>query len=61
MDTKTYFTELLEREAELEKELKKIRTAISAGQAVCNHDYQYIGNTHKDVYECKICKDRMTA
>lgn len=61
MNIKEYFTELHRREAEAAKELEKIRAAIKAGQEVCKHDYQKIGNTHKDVYECRICGDRMTA
>lgn len=61
MKKETYFTDLLRRKDELETELKKIKTAIETGRAVCNHDYQHIGNTHKAVYECKICKNRITA
>lgn len=60
MNLTEYFTELHRREQEAEKELKRIRTAIKAGQEICKHDYKLIGNTHKDIYECTICKDTIT-
>lgn len=56
-----FIEELIRREERTEQELKAIRKALSAAREVCKHDYKKIGNTHKDVYECKICGDRMTA
>lgn len=58
MSLTEYFTELHRREQETEKELKQIRAAIKAGQETCKHDYKRIGNTHRDIYECKICLHR---
>lgn len=55
---KEYFIELHRQEKETEEKLGKIRNAIKSGQEVCDHDYKYVGNTHKDIYECKICLHR---
>lgn len=58
MDIATYFIELHRQEKELEEKLRKTRVAIRAHQEICNHDYKRIGNTHKDIYQCKICMHR---
>ena len=58
MELTQFFIELHKKEAEAETTLSKIRTAIKATQEICEHDFQLIGNTHKDIYECKICKKR---
>lgn len=58
MDARSvYFTDLHRREEQLHKELKKIKTAIQAGQEICEHNYKPIGNdSHYEYEECEICK-----
>ncbi len=61
MDARSvYFTDLHRREEHLKQELKKIQTAIQAGQEICEHKYKHIGNdSHYDYEECEICKHRI--
>lgn len=61
MNLTEYYTELHRREEAAKSELEKIRNAIRSGQEVCNHDYKHIGNTHKDILECRICRHKTTA
>lgn len=55
---KTTIEGLLSEKKELQKRLTQVNEAIRALQAVCSHEWKYVGHdSHKDHYECAICGD----
>lgn len=48
---------LLDAQRELQAKLKNINEAVSALQAICEHDYVYSGHDSHYSYEvCKYCQ-----